>query len=284
MAYFNSTIIYKASSGREYNLKTNGRLIKTANFHVWNWEPQGTDLQYGKRVSSFSKDAVTYETVLLFSGTVAERAQMITQLHEDFELDVRSKKMARITWGNWYVDCYITASSTDPADCDWTENTITIYCPNPFWRREEKKSFQAQEEPPIQQEFLDYQYGYNYDYFLGAIGNERWVRTFPFASDFKMTIYGEVSNPRIAINGYPYQVNDTLEATEYMVIDSRAGTVTKYLANSTNVSIFDKRDKVYSVFQQIPAGTLNVTWTGLFGFDLVLYDERSEPTNDMVTT
>ena len=88
----------------------------------------------------------------------------------------------------------------------------------------------------------------------------------------------------MAINGYPYQINDTLEATEYLVIDSTNHTVTKYLANSTNVSIFDKRDKTKSVFEKIPAGTLNLTWTGLFGFDLVLFDERSEPTNDVVLT
>ena len=282
--YFNDTITYEASSGRVYNLKTNGILIKEANFHAWTFNPEGTDLQYGRRVSRFSREPAEYSTTLLFHGPRYKRAQMITQLHEDFELDIRTKKMAKVTWGGWYIDCYVSASSTDPAACDWTENTIAIYCPNPFWRKQEKKSFLPQDEPPVSQTFLDYQFDYNYDYFLGAIGNERWVRTFPFAADFRMTIFGPVSDPRVAVNGYPYQIDDTLESTEYIVIDSMNNTVTKYLANGMNVSIFDKRNKTNSVFEKIPAGNLSLTWTGLFGFDLVIFDERSEPTNDVVTT
>lgn len=280
--YFNNTITYKASSGNEYNLKTNGMLIREANFHEWAWTPQGTQLQYGQRVSSFSREAAAYSTTLVFAGPKYRRAELVTALHEDFELDVRNMTPGRITWGSWYADCYISASKTDPASNDWTQNTITIFCPHPFWIKEERRSFLPQDEPPAQQDFLDYEYDYDYDYFLGAIGNQRWVRSFPFASEFQMYIYGPVSNPHIAVNGYAYQVNDTLEATEYMIIDSRDNTIKKVLANGSVISIFDKRDKSNSVFEPIPGGTINLTWTGLFGFDLIIYDERSEPLNDVV--
>lgn len=276
-----TTIIYKASSGNQYNLQTDGSWIREANFHAWTFTPRGTELQFGQRVSSFAKDAATYTTTLIFHGTIQERAQLINKLHEEFENDIRSMQQSRLTWGSWYIDCYIVASSTAPETISWTTNEIEIFCPRPFWVKEEKKSFIAQAEPPVSQTFLDYEYDYQYDYFLGAIGTENWVRSFPFESDFKMYIYGPVSNPRVIINGYAYQVFDTLEATEYMIIDSLQHTVTKYLANSTHVSIFDLRNKAQSVFEKIPGGNLSVNWTGLFGFDLIIFDERSEPVKEV---
>ena len=92
-----------------------------------------------------------------------------------------------------------------------------------------------------------------------------------------MTIFGEVGNPRVSVNGHPYQVNVDLAANEYLIIDSRKNTVTKYLANGTTLNVFDKRNKAQSVFEPIPGGTLRLTWPGTFGFDLTLYEERSEP-------
>lgn len=276
-----TTIIYKASSGNQYNLQTDGSWIREANFHAWTFTPRGTELQFGQRVSSFAKDAATYTTTLIFHGTIQERAQLINKLHEEFENDIRTLSHARLTWGSWYIDCYIVASSTAPETMSWTTNEIEVFCPRPFWVKEEKKSFTVQAEPPVSQTFLDYEYDYQYDYFLGAIGTENWVRSFPFESDFKMYIFGPVSNPRVIINGYAYQVFDTLEATEYMIIDSLQHTVTKYLANSTHVSIFDLRNKAQSVFEKIPGGNLSVNWTGLFGFDLIIFDERSEPVKEV---
>jgi hypothetical protein len=37
------------------------------------------------------------------------------------------------------------------------------------------------------------------------------------------------------------------------------------------------RNKAESVFEQIPAKSLSLSWPGTFGFDLTLYEERSEP-------
>lgn len=92
-----------------------------------------------------------------------------------------------------------------------------------------------------------------------------------------MTIYGPCVDPKIIVNGYPYQVNDTLEAGEYIVIRSREKKVMKYLSNGTIQSIFEKREKKNSVFKRIPSGELILNWDGTFGFDLTIYKERGAP-------
>ena len=268
---------YIASSGNEYNLKTNGIRTKTANYHKWTWGVNGTTLQYGIRVANFKRSAATYTTELILNGSYEQRKTMLDNLHEDFERDVRNMTPGRIVWGDYYIECYITSSSTEPnRNTIWTDNALTIYCPYPFWIKEETRTFFPQSAPD-DQEYLDYEYDYNYDYYYGNPGIAIWNLDFPFPSEFKMTVFGPAANPRVLINGYPYQFNDTLEDTEYVVIDSRTHTIVKKLANGQNLNIFDLRNKAQSIFEPIPGNNLTINWSGQFGFDLTLYEERSEP-------
>ena len=268
---------YVASSGRQYNLTAKGSILtREANYHTWVWNPVGTELQYGTRVAAFSKEAAVYTAVLVFEGSPAQRKAKIEDLHEDFEADIRNKTPGKIVWGDYYIECYITESSTTPDDRPvWTDNEISIYCPYPFWTKDNKRSFEPQ-TAPVGQTFLDYEFDYEYDYHYRP-GSDTWVRTFPFASRFRMIVYGPCSNPIVMINGYPYQFFDTLAANEYVSINSRTNKIIKHLSDGTAVGIFNKRNKEQSIFEPIPGGTLTINWSGDFGFDLTIFEERSEP-------
>ena len=274
----NVNVTYIASSGKQYNLKTKGLMrLKTANFHKWEWIVNATLLQFGARVADFRRDPAIYECKLIFDGPIPERKKMVEDLHEDFELDVREKKTGRIIWGDYYIDCFIKMSSTYPdANNWWTDNDVTLYCPLPFWTKEETKHFFGRSSGGGD-EFLDYDYDYEYDYYIGDPGVATWETNFPYATDFRLTIFGPVSNPRILINGYPYQFMETLEAGEYAIVDSRENTLIKVNTAGRHESIFNTRNKAQSIFQKVPGGTLFLNWSGSFGFYLTLYEERSEP-------
>ena len=62
-----------------------------------------------------------------------------------------------------------------------------------------------------------------------------------------------------------------------MVINSRNNTVTKYRSNGTTLNIYDLRAKEESVFKKMPYGSVNVNWSGAFGFTITLFLERGEP-------
>ena len=274
------TVKYISSAGNEYTLNTDGIYrLKTANFHRWAWVPNGTNLQFGQRLANFSRAAAQYDCKLVFMRASArERAAYIDQLHTDFERDLRNMTPGRIDWGGWTLDCFIVDSSTYPdPNGIWTDNDIQIYAPNPFWTYEESRIFQIRQAPGTVSEFLDYDYDYDYDYTYDASGSSSWVRTFPFPSDFLLTIYGPVSNPRVIINGHPYQINTTVEEGARLEVSSRDYTVTLISGAGVRTNLFDLRDKTASVFQKIPGGTLTVGWSGEFMFELTLYQERSEP-------
>lgn len=268
---------YVASSGRSYNLRSDTlRTGASANFHEWKWNADTVKLRFGERVSAFSRPAAEYEATLSLFGTTEEKLAQLEALHDDFELDVRNLTPGRLMWNDYYIECYATESSTKPGEDNiQVDNTVLFWCPYPFWIKEDTRSF-----PPSSSEsepFLDYPYDYPYDYYSGDSGSKIWATDFPFKSDFRMVIYGPAVDPRILINDHGYQILDTLGAAEYVVIDSKLGTVVKTTATGQRVNAFDLRNKEESVFEQIPPGKLLIDWSGTFGFDLTLYEERSEP-------
>ena len=269
-------IKYIASSGHEYNLISDGIKHKEANYWDWKYAAEGTKLQYGFRVADFSKDAKTYKTTLLFYGSEVQRRQLLSALHDDFENDIRQKKPGKLMWGSYYLMCYVLESSTQPTEAlTQTINEISIYSPYPFWLQDFNIEFPKQ--TAVVSEYLDYEYGYNYDFKMPPTGQRSIARAFPFDSDFKMTIFGAAVNPRVTINGYTYLLYMTINDGEYVVIDSKAKTIILHDANGQQSSVFDARNKAATVFQKIPGGNLNVVWDSSFGVNLTIYQERSEP-------
>lgn len=269
---------YVASSGRSYNLRSDTLKTRSgANFHEWSWDVNAVSLQYGTRVSAFTRPAAVYEATLSLFGTSKEKIALLEALHDDFELDVRNLTPGRLIWNDYYIECYAKESSTKPDDSNMiVDNTVTFYCPYPFWIKEEKRSFYPQ-TVNADEEFLDYPHDYPYDFYSGEAGSATWQTDFPFKSDFKMVIYGPATNPRIVINDHVYQILDDLGETEYVIIDSKLATIEKVTASGHKINAFDLRNKESSVFEQLPAETLYLSWLGTFGFDLTLYEERSEP-------
>lgn len=269
-------IKYIASSGAEYDLTANGVIHKDANYYAWEWSVEGTKLQYGTRVSNFSRDAAEYDVELIFHGAPETLRQTITALHNDFENDLRNKTPGRIVWGGYYIDCYVTQSEAEPMQL-WRciKDKIHIFAPYPYWIKE--VSITLPVSAVSAGGFLDYAYDYSYDYTAPAVGQKNIFSTFPFASEFKMIIYGLAVNPRITINGYPYVLYVTIPQGAYVIIDSRQKTIMMYNADSTRTNVFNYRNKTDSIFEAVPGGNLAIVWDASFGVDLTLYHEKSEP-------
>lgn len=269
------SIKYVASSGNTYDLITNGIKHREANYYSWAWDVEGTKLQYGYRVADFSRDAAVYDTELIFYGSEQRRRTLVQNLHDDFENDVRTKRAGKIIWGDYYLECYITESSTEPTEVGtWTSNKITIYAPYPFWVQDFHIVLPASQETASG--ILDYPYDYPYDYAAPTMGTRHIQTNFPFESEFEMVIYGLAVNPRVVINDYAYALYATIPQGAYVIINSRQKTIMMY-QNGTRTNMFNFRNKTASIFQRITGGDLTISWDSSFGVDLTIYHERSEP-------
>lgn len=273
-------IKYVCSNGEEYNLIGDKMRATSGYFHAYEWTPNTTEREMGVMVNAFAKEPVTYDITLTVRGKEKERKQILNKLTNAFEYDVVNLTPGRIYYGEYYIDGYVKKSSNEVLgeNNSRTDCKIEIYCPYPFWSMEQQESFypdSTNKGKPYT--FLDYPITYNYDYSRKSAGTQNWIIDHFRDNNFEMVIYGPCADPRILINGYPYQIYETLEAGEYILIASREKTITKHLRNGTVQNIFAKRAKDKSVFALIPSGVLTLNWSGEFGFDIKVYKERSVP-------
>lgn len=277
-------IKYVSSNNKEYNLIGDRMRVTSGSFHKYAWKAITEEAKYGDTVHGFSKDAIYYQTTLTIRGTLNQRKEFLNELRDSFENDILNMNPGRIYFGEYHIDTYITSSETQSSDISsrWSKDEIEIYCPYPFWIYEQSISI-----PPITSSALSddenksYPYGYPYGYPASKTATRINIDHYA-ESDFKMIIYGPAVDININIAGHPYCVHYQVQEGEYLTIDSRDTQPADrriYLtkSNGEKVNVFNYRDSVYSVFKKIPPGEIVIDYNRLYGIDLTIYLERSEP-------
>lgn len=277
------TVKYVTGYGKkEFVLNDSYELaIKECNPHFSAWTYEEAKQKLGIKITSFGKDPIGLDIVFKFRGSENEISENMNDFFEACETDVIEMTPGKLFFNNEYLVGYFISHETEPASEFYGyEHTASFLAPYPFYITNSTRNFypagSGAGEPTA--DGLDYNYDYNYDYAAAVEGSQNWIVDHFTESEFEMTIYGPCENPRIMINGYPYEVFDSLEQNEYMVINSRNNTVVKYRSNGTTLNIYDLRAKEESIFKKIPAGNLSVNWSAAFGFTLTLFLERGEPT------
>lgn len=271
-------LYYQSSNGAVFDLK-DGQILRTrtADFHTHAWSPQTVEQQYGSAVQRFDKEALTFTILFSLTGSLEKRREMLNQLHAAFEADIFNRTPGRITHGAFYIDGYVIASSTYP-EAPFTQNEIQIYCPYPFWVRDHEFRFETIEDSAQQYEYLDYAYDYAYDFAAHLPGYGKIENPGEAPANYHIRIYGPATAPYVSVGNRTIGITADLGTREYLDIDSKNKTVTKYAENGVKVNLFNARIKgSQSIFDRIAAGDAAVLWNGTFEFDLTLYEERGEP-------
>lgn len=270
---------YQNSIGEIYSLQEFGVKIKNAKLHSYSWNVIERKHRFGAAVRDFKKDAIEYKIELRISGTDNRKKEIENILFEAFERDINTKRPGKLLYDDYYIECYITASETSPDEYFGLKKTITAYCPYPFWIKE--TTYQYFPEPPEAVKYTELEEGimfpeFPFD-FCTETGEEVLINPSFNDSNFIMTIYGFAENPQLNIAGHPYKVEATINEGEQLVINSLTHTVQKIGRLGEITNLYNARGKIYSVFKKIPPGTNTLQWSGGFGVDIKLFDERSEP-------
>lgn len=247
---------YQSSTGQIFDLKTSGIKTKAADFHRYRWTPNVVGRQYGAYVKSFNKSPIEYTVDLVITGTIPERKAKLNNLHEAFDTDIRSMTPGRIIHGEYYIDCYITVSNTW-YDNPYTRDTITVYCPYPFWQKPHDYHFTTED---------------------GGSGTIEVVS--PGGAEFVLTIHGPTTPNHcyVTINGINIGADVVMRDGDRLVFDSKNKTVMLYYDYGGVANVFRARfTDQGSIFEKISFGEHEITWPEDFDVDLTITDERSEP-------
>ena len=285
-------VYYRASTGEEFPFQMERNVpagmcgvfrektvrIKTANFHNWNFEIETQELDQGERVLRSFRRGASYQTQLYIGGPIENRKDLIDTMHAAFERDVRALTPGRLYWRDYYITCFIMASSTYPDNAAGvTVNDIDIYAAYPFWIKEEAYSFDKSSGSGTSSGFLDYNIAYQYDFTtdidsVGTVENDGTI-----AAPMLITFFGPANNPKISIGGNIYQINLPVPDGGTGVIDTLHKTVTVTNAAGEVENAFNYRRKTGSEFAPIPIGTTEVIWPGDYDVEITVMKERSEP-------
>lgn len=220
-------------------------------------------------------------TITISSSDDNDFFDALNTFFEVTESDTVSEVQGRLYIGEYYLSCNVISSDKSfwKEMFDGVEISVKLLVPYPYWCHEETKSFLRYNEmiEKSADDFLSYPFSYPYRYSMprnsGFIQNDHYA-----PCDFQIIVYGPCTDPSVRIAGHLYEVITTLYSGEYMVIDSRDNTVTKYKNDGSTENLYNSRRKDIRVFEKIPSGRLSVLWNiEAFGFDITLFQERSEP-------
>lgn len=268
-------IKYINSVGKSIELNQPNLRLKDTNFHAYEWKYNSHSQTLGIDVDSFYKTEAVFPATLCAFGSIDSRKKVFNDFFEIVEYDVVHKKTGKLYHGEYCIDCYILSGTTVPGEY-YTSRNISIMAPKNVWIKQIKKEYRIGTSEAASSG-LDYPHDYPYDYASARSGNATLVIDNVADNDFELVIYGPCTDPVIYVNGWPYQVYNTLSANEYIIIKSADHAVMKYLSNGTTEDLYNYRGKIQSVFTKMPSGKLSLVWSGTFGFDLTIFAERSEP-------
>ena len=197
-------------------------------------------------------------------------------LYRIISVDAETGNYGRLYVNDTFLPCQIyKTKKTGWKGYVYTEVELTFLAPELSWITVLEKRFFPQKEIAADSG-LDFSCDFPFDFMNEKRGTAEFEVDHIIPSDFEMVIYGPCVNPKVLMNGYPYEVLTTLEKNEYLIINSSEQTIMKYLSNGTIANLFDVRGYNYSVFEKIPSGLISVNWSGDFGIDLYIFLKRKE--------
>lgn len=250
-----------------------GIYVSRNELHDYDWATQTKN----DRISSFRKTVTKRALpVVIFCASPEEGVTARNRLMEIAEKDVLAKKPGHLVIGDYYYKCYITESkkSSYLRSRQLMEVKLTITSDYPYWIKETTQSFRKSKAgvgEPFDF-FYDYPTDYTQPFQQSALVNADFT-----ASNFKLIIYGPASQPTVYISDHAYSMACDIEAGEYILIDSAAKTVTKTALDGTQTNLFHLRGREAYIFEKIKSGSNTISWSGDFGVDVILLEERSEP-------
>lgn len=273
-----TTLRYESNSGASIEFAPDSAYhYKGATLHDYSHGYESS----GGRITQWTQDITDWTLDAVVAGSTAEdRNAMI----EAFEYDVLKMTPGKLWSGDYYLECYVTASSKDLwwSDEGLMHASLTVTAEKPRWVREFFKVF-GDGRRDDDDTGIDYAHDWSFDY-ANNLSISFAKNTGIVEAPFRMRVYGPTPDTvQIIIGHNVYAVDVVLKKGELLTIDSREKTIALTKADGTAENLFAKRvgtQRVGSgsyVFEAIKPGSNTVSWSQKYVFDLTVYDERAEP-------
>ena len=253
----------------------NGVFLNSSQLRNYDWN---YDSNF-EEITNFRKGVVekTVEIVIC-ARTEEEGIQKRNRIYEIFDRDVLTQSPGYIELDGYYCNGYFISSEKST----WLQskrlliNKVTFATDSPDWYKYTEYKFEESDSGQTTEGAK--RYSYQYDYWYTNLSSSGQITNVGIQdSDFVLRIYGATTNPLVQIGDHTYQVYVSLSETDRLEINSANKTIQLIKKNGQKENVFWQASKVSYIFEPIPTGKVQVSWSGNFSFDLILMDKRSEP-------
>lgn len=247
---------------------------------TWSYSVTNKPSGFGSRVNRFSRAAQEKNIKLVVRGRSREECvTVLNTLHAVCEADIAAARPGRLFLDGQFLICYLGVNSEID---DWRggyhflEKTLSILAVYPFWYTEVTQQFFLGDiEPSPHGKRYNGRYPYQYG---TGYANQTLYNTHYAATPVIITVYGPCQDPQIYIAGKLYGVEGvSVSEGEIVTLDQVERTITQTSAIGEVTNLFDYRIKTADPFAYVPSGDSSVQFSGEFGFDVKLMQQRSEP-------
>lgn len=273
-------LIYKNHINEVFEFGKDGIFVNTSDLHDYEWDVKAKNNKIASLDYTISKRQLP---VIIICSNEEKGLAARNKLFEVVEKDVLAMQHGKIIVGDYYFKCFVTKSEKKEYlnTKRMMKLTLTLTTEFPYWVKESTHTFGggggvavlAADEEGVN---LDFPFDYPFDY-SSSIDTQSLNNTSFVPTNFRLIIYGACTNPAVYIAGHTYQVNCTVGENEYLTIDSTTKKIFLTGNTGTIMNKFNLRNRDSYIFEKIPAGNNVVAWSGDFGFDIILLEERSEP-------
>lgn len=234
-------------------------------------------LSEGCRVIGRYRDCDTRSLKInVFGQTQSEHNSAINRLAEVIGRDVEALKAGRLYVNGQYLLCYINQSEKQ-ISLNWSTCTavsLTVTPEYPYWCTERKFSYYVRDDDA---DAVGMKYPRSYPCRYTSDKSLNLTNSHYAPCPMIITIYGPAVNPSLYIGDILCGLNITLDEGEYAVINQMTREIYRRDAQGSIENMFDKREKSGDVFAFAPSGNSQLSFSGNFGIDIVLAEQRSEP-------
>lgn len=214
--------------------------------------------------------------VILLAGSVDERNRFASVI----EYDTRALVPGTLRAGSSYMRCYVKsyALSSFQTDDSLAVYDLVLISDSPIWVRKHKIELTTQEVEAYGG--LDYPHDYPHNYLNPASSSAELANPFALPCKCDIAFAGPCVNPYIIIAGNRYQVMDTAEKGQLIIVRGfgKKDVVRKDRSGS-EISVFSKRvaDSGAYIFEEVPPGKSIAAWSGTYPIEVTLYEEALTP-------
>lgn len=271
-------IFYQNRNGsRIYLDREPYKMAKKYSLLNYEWDYSMDSYDGRPRMTGKRKSAKRNADIIVSAKSEMDCLHQVSTLSDFFDADVLAGMSGRLYVGSGYLRCFIAKNNTSDKYLETRKMLVEVEIlpDGEDWIYESKYTFQPQETSDSGNN-MDYPHDYPFDYYNG-MSSQILLNEAISDADFEMVVYGPCENPEILIGNHKYHVNCQLETGEYLVINSLTKKIYKVKNDGEQVNQYNLQDRDWYVFQKIASGSHSVFWSGLFGFDITLYERRSEP-------